>query len=332
VKKNPMAAVGSLLVFFSIVCPAFGNASHPALQRDADEERNARLVPAGTSMVTAWDFPRNPLTDSTLGHSARAEEIRRGFRIFMQTPREVPRFAANRLSCGSCHLNGGQRERALPLVGVAGVFPEFNKRAGRPFMLEDRIVECLLRSENGTDASRPPGGVHSSQQEGQAYPDTGSAEVAALAAYIVWLSDGLPSGSPLPWRGRNVIVRDSSLSVEKLDPVRGRSLYMTHCSTCHGKDGQAVQIGDKKAGPLWGPYSWNDGAGMARIYTLAGFIRYAMPYLNPGSLNSEEAQQIAAFINSLPRPAYPHKERDYHGATVPPDAVYYLQRHQASGR
>jgi thiosulfate dehydrogenase len=332
VRKNFIVAAGSLLVHIFVVCPTFGNAPHPVPEGETDDGGNTRLVPAGTSMVTAWDFPMNPLTDSTLGHSARAEEIRRGFRIFMQTPREAPRFAANKLSCGSCHLNGGQRERALPLVGVAGVFPEFNKRAGRPFMLEDRIVECLLRSENGTGASRPAGGVRSRQQENQAYPDTGSAEVAALAAYIVWLSDGLPSGSPLPWRGKNVIVRDSSLSVENFDPVRGKSLYMTNCSSCHGKDGQAVRIGDKKAGPLWGPYSWNDGAGMARIYTLAGFIRYAMPYLNPGGLNSEEAQQIAAFINSLPRPVYPHKERDYLGTNIPPDAVYYRQRHQASGR
>ena len=55
-----------------------------------------------------------------------------------------------------------------------------------------------------------------------------------------------------------------------------------------------MQIGDKKAGPLWGDGSWNDGAGAARVYTLAGIIRYSMPYLSPGSLTDEEAQQVAA--------------------------------------
>ena len=84
-----------------------------------------------------------------------------------------------------------------------------------------------------------------------------------------------------------------------------------------------MQIGDKKAGPLWGADSWNDGAGAARVYTLAGIIRYTMPYLNPGSLTDEEAQDVAAFINAKPRPAYPFKSRDYPGAKVPPDAVYY---------
>ena len=69
---------------------------------------------------------------------------------------------------------------------------------------------------------------------------------------------------------------------------------------------------------MWGPGSWNDGAGAARIYTLAGIIRYAMPYLDPGSLSDEEAQQIAAFITSKPRPAYPFKQDDYITTGPPP--------------
>ena len=87
-----------------------------------------------------------------------------------------------------------------------------------------------------------------------------------------------------------------------------------------------VAVGDKKPGPLWGPDSWNDGAGAARIYTLAGIIRYAMPYLDPGSLTDEDAQQLAAFINSKPRPAYPFKAQDYLTEKIPPDSVYYARR------
>jgi thiosulfate dehydrogenase len=98
---------------------------------------------------------------------------------------------------------------------------------------------------------------------------------------------------------------------------------MERCTSCHGADGQGVAIGDKKAGPLWGPDSWNDGAGASRTYTLAGIIRYSMPYLDPGSLTDEEAQQVAAFITSKPRPSYPFKHRDYRTEKLPPDAVYY---------
>ena len=47
----------------------------------------------------------------------------------------------------------------------------------------------------------------------------------------------------------------------------------------HGQDGQGVQMATKNPGPSGDP-SWNDGAGTSRVYTLAGIIRYAMPYLD----------------------------------------------------
>ena len=42
-----------------------------------------------------------------------------------------------------------------------------------------------------------------------------------------------------------------------------------------------------------------------------------MPYLDPGSLTDEESQQMAAYINSKPRPQYPFKDRDYPGVGIP---------------
>ena len=286
-----------------------------------------RLIPAKTTMVTAWEVPRNPLTDRSLGESRSADQIRRGFKIFTRTPWEAPRFTGNKLSCGSCHLNAGQRERALPMVGVASAFPEYNKREARVFSLKDRIVGCFMRSENATSVRTSAGHTRSTGGHEASYPDTGSAEVGALAAYITWLSEGFSRGEKLPWRGHNSISPDSCLPIDKLDPVLGKRLYLNNCRNCHGRYGEGVQIGDKKAGPLWGRLSWNDGAGVARIYTLAGFIRYAMPYLDPGSLSDAEAQHIAAYINSLPRPKYPLKDRDYLVGGIPIDAVYYEKRH-----
>jgi thiosulfate dehydrogenase len=84
-----------------------------------------------------------------------------------------------------------------------------------------------------------------------------------------------------------------------------------------------VFIGDKRAAPLWGSDSSNDGAGAARVYTLAGIIRFTMPYLDPGSLTDLEAQEVAAFINSKARSDYPFKDRDYRTEPLPPDSVYY---------
>jgi thiosulfate dehydrogenase len=268
------------------------------------------LVPAITTMVSAWDIPSNPLTDSTLTASRADEMVRLGYRIFTNTSREAPAYTHNRVSCSNCHLNAGQRERALPLVGVTAVYPEMNRRAERLFTIEDRVIDCFKRSENATAAPAE-------------LPTAESREVRAVAAYLDWLSKGYEKGKNPPWRGKNVIAADRLVPVAQLDPAHGEALFLEKCVNCHGRDGQGVQIGDKRPGPLWGPDSWNDGAGAARIYTLAGIIRYAMPYLDPGSLSDTDAQQIAAFITSKPRPAYPFKGSDYLSGGPPSDAVYY---------
>jgi thiosulfate dehydrogenase len=269
------------------------------------------LVPASTTMVTAWQVPLDPLKDPSLTDPRLGDQIKWGYRIFTDTAREAPRFTGATVSCANCHLNAGQRERALPLVGVAGIFPEYNNRAARLITLADRVVDCFLRSENATGR-----GV-------DALPTPTSKEVLAVSAYLSWLSRGYAVGVNPPWRGRNGIASDRLIPVGKLDVHAGETIYAERCASCHGGDGQGVQIGDKKAGPLWGPGSWNDGAGAARVYTLAGIIRYSMPYLNPGSLTDEEAQQVSAFINSKPRPVFPFKDRDYPGSKLPADAVYY---------
>jgi thiosulfate dehydrogenase len=278
------------------------------------------LISSATAMETGWDLVKNPLTDSIGGGPERSALVRTGFRIFTQTPEYAGRFSGNGLSCGHCHLNAGQREKALPLVGVAAAFPEFNRRAGREFTLEDRIAGCFLRSMNATGA---PAMVAAHDPDSAAATVRESAEAGALAAYISWLSDGYARGDALPWRGLNAIPDTARIPVAALDSARGSELYAAKCGTCHGEEGGGVAIGDIKAGPLWGPASWNDGAGAARVYTLAGMIRFMMPYVDPGSLTDEEAQQIASFICAQPRPVYPFKSADYRSGNLPPDAVYY---------
>jgi thiosulfate dehydrogenase len=291
----------------------------PAIQEQSPDSvtMSGPLIAAATAMETAWDIPKNPNMDSILPADRHlAEQIKRGFEYFTDTPRKVPRYSGNNLSCSNCHLNAGQREKALPLVGVGGAFPEYNKRAGRLISLEDRIVGCFERSMNSTGIRK------NAAQSGEAL-STHSREVLALSSYITWLSSGYEVGGEISWRGQNAISPAQLIPPDQLSPKRGEALYLEKCVNCHGEDGQGVEIGDKKAGPLWGPKSWNDGAGAARTYTLAGMIRYMMPYLDPGSLSDEEAQHIAAYITSKPRPKFPFKAMDYLTEPRPVDAVYY---------
>src|SRR4051812_26565971 len=171
------------------------------------------LVSARTTMVTAWFFPKNPLTDPALDQSTLSKQVRWGFRIFTNTPGEAPQFAPSKMSCNNCHLNGGQRERSLPLVGVAGMFPEYNRRSGRLYSLGDRIVDCFRRSENATGANvnEPPA--------------TTSKEVLALEAYITWLARGFEVGRNPAWRGQNTIDAAHLIPVAKLDVGKGEALF-----------------------------------------------------------------------------------------------------------
>ena len=222
------------------------------------------LISARTTMVTAWDVPANPLTDQALGDSRLAKEIRWGFKLFTNTPGEAPRFTPSKMSCNNCHLNAGQRERSLPLVGVAGMFPEYNRRSGRLYSLADRIVDCFLRSENATGVLEPGVDLTATDEDHEVVPSPTSKEVLAIGAYITWLARGSQVGKNPAWRGQNTIKQENLTPVASLDPRVGETLFQERCTSCHGIDGQGVAVGDKKPGPLWGPDSWNDGAGAAR--------------------------------------------------------------------
>ncbi len=264
-----------------------------------------RLVAASAPLDSVAVRHMDPSRDALPADTALARRIQLGYAVFTNTPRLARRWVGNALACSNCHLNAGQRELGLPLVGSAGVFPLYRPRSARIASLEDRIRGCFARSEAGTP------------------PPYDSEELLALSAYVTWLSEGQPLMRSPPWRGRNVIAREHRIAIDSLDPAAGARLFAIKCSMCHGEDGQGREIAGARPGPLWGPGSWSDGAGMARVYTMAGFIRYAMPLTAPGTLSDVEAQQIAAYVNSKPRPVFAHKAADWPGGHVPLDAVYY---------
>lgn len=329
-KWAPVAAVlgGTLLV--AAACSRGAAAPQPGAAAPAPpaagEARAPRLIPADATLGRARELVRDPERDPLPADARLAAQIKLGYQIFMNTPKYAPQYSGNDLSCTNCHLNGGQKEKALPLVGVAQTFPEYNKRGGRLFSLEERILGCFLRSMNAVNTPGAAGKGRHENAPVEAWPSPRSEEVLALSAYITWLSEGLPVGEKAAWRGQNKIPKEKQIPVEQLDPKKGAELYRQKCASCHGADGQGVQLApDLKPAPLWGPRSWNDGAGAARVYTLAGYIRYAMPLNAPGSLSDEEAQQIAAYISAQDRPTFPEKGRDYRVEKLPKDAVYYPQ-------
>lgn len=199
--------------------------------------------------------------------------IRLGQQIFEQTPHYASLYVGNQMSCRDCHLSGGRAEYSAPLVGIPGLFPSYNKRAGRVITFAERIQECFVRSENGKPPARE------------------STTVKALRAYFNWISQGQPK----PYPGRGLV----KLPALKGNSARGAKLYAKQCSICHGDTGTGMP---PVLPPLWGATSFNDGAGMAQVAKMAAFVQHNMPQNAPGSLSPQQAYDVAAYVDSHSRP------------------------------
>lgn len=85
-------------------------------------------------------------------------------------------------------------------------------------------------------------------------------------------------------------------------------MYDNYCARCHGADGegQLAESGlEWTYPPLYGDNSYNFGAGLYRVSKFASYVKSNMPYgvtfENP-FLTDEEAWDVAAYVNSMPRP------------------------------
>lgn len=234
-------------------------------------------------------------------HDEHGKQILFGRRLLAETRKLLPDHVGDALNCVSCHLNDGTVAGALPYVGVSVNYPRYNPRAGRSMTLEDRINGCFQRSMNG-----------------RALADD-SPEIIAMVAYMDWLSAGLPQHAKVEGAGIGKI--DTSLVP---DPLRGKEIYAAKCAVCHGADGQ----GQRDAGnefvvpPLWGDQSFNIGAGMARTYTAAAFVKRNMPLGQGGTLSDQEAVDVAGYFTHQPRPDFAAKVDDWPNGGKPKDARY----------
>ncbi len=243
--------------------------------------------------------PLAPPSESSLPTGALGDAIALGKSIVVDTQGAAKRYVGNGLNCVSCHLDAGRAAYAAPLVGLTGVFPEYRARRGSVESLEQRINDCFLRSMNGH--AMPPA----------------SAEMIGLLAYIAWLSQGVPVGSEVVGRG----FRDISPPAPP-DATRGKALYAQKCSACHGATGQGLAGagGAFTFPPLWGPRSFNTGAGMARVSVAAAFVQAKMPLGAGGTLTDQEAYDIAAFFTAQPRPKFVAQRADWPKGERPADA------------
>lgn len=232
-------------------------------------------LPAQTAASPIAFHPPTTIPTGTFGQAVKA-----GQALFMDTSS----IAGNKLSCTSCHLNGGTDEKVLPLVGVASIFPEYNKRAKSVITLSQRIDACVQYSEAG----RPL--------------PLNSPQIVDITAYLTWLSQGLPIHAKIPWLGTGSKIHYAGT----VNVAAGQEFYAHVCAYCHGDQGQGFQHGFP-APPLWGPNSYAQGAGMSKQEDLSAFIKAAMPVVpvngvSPGSIPAQTAENVAAYVLTHSRP------------------------------
>ena len=269
-------------------------------------KKNHYEVKVGKEVVKT-DYVVPGPTD-VLGHE-NADLIVYGGRLLNDTKRLLPNNVGASMNCNSCHIANGKEQKGAPYVNSYYTYPKKMPRAGKVVDLEMRINGCFQRSMNGKPL------------------DVNSKEMKAMVAYMAWLSEGLPKKANIEMDPGGKI--DESLVP---NPERGKQLYAQQCATCHGDNGQGLkdERGNNVFPPLWGDESFNIGAGMARTYKAAAFIRDNMPmsvqkdgaWGQGGVLSDQDAVDIAEYFTHQPRPDFAGKVKDWPEGKKPKDARY----------
>ena len=199
---------------------------------------------------------------------------------------------SNGMNCQNCHLDAGTRFWGNNYGAVNSTYPRYRDRSGTVEDIHKRINDCIQRSLNGQPL------------------DSLSREMQAITEYINWVGSYIPKKvKPV---GTGIV--DLPFLDRAADPVQGKQLYLRKCIDCHGVDGAGQKdphTNQYLYPPLWGDNSYNTGAGLYRVSRFAGYIKYNMPFGATHSstqMTVEEAWDIAAFVNSQPRPDKRFKE------------------------
>jgi len=289
-------ALGTCIVFLVSGVPDFlkTEASDPARDLEAKEkvagfnkQKNAEAN-KNEERLALWSAP----DISSVPEGKEGELIRYGKELIANTskylgPNGSVAHSSNGMNCQNCHLDAGTKAFGNNYSAVASTYPKFRERSGGLENIYKRVNDCFERSLNGRAL------------------DSMGKEMQAIKAYILWLGKEVPKKEKPKGSG----LTELKYLARAASPEKGKAIYIEKCKTCHMENGEGKMNDDELAyqyPPLWGEHSYNIGAGLYRLSRFAGYVRSNMPqgatYDNP-LLTEEEAWDVAAFVNSQPRPA-----------------------------
>lgn len=236
----------------------------------------------------------SPPADASIPDDDFGAAVRRGREIFTNTGTAAADHVGNGLSCSNCHLNAGRQPLSAPMWAAWVTYPKYRSKNKQINTMEDRVMGCFTYSMN---AQGSPSGKA---------PPHGDDIYRDLESYFYWLATGAPTNTKMEGVGFGSVKKPQG----GYDLARGSDVFAANCAVCHGGDGQGQRDinGRYVFPPLWGPDSFNWGAGMARIDTAAAFVKHNMPLSQPGKLTDQEAWDVAAYLDSQERPKDPRQK------------------------
>jgi thiosulfate dehydrogenase len=286
-------AISGMLVLFVLFLMAlvfnFNFGSQISKSEATDSTQTQKPIKIDSNFVGLWTAP----AEWTVMRLDSEEQIlvKYGKELIAHTsdylgPNGSVKNISNGMNCQNCHLNAGTQPWGNNYFAVEANYPKFRERSGTVEDQVKRVNDCFERSLNGK-ALNPE-----------------SREMHAILAYIKWLGADAPKKHVPKGSGIFKIKGLKRLA----SPEKGKAIYEAKCQSCHQAEGEGTLAADGKSytyPPLWGKNSYNNGAGLYRISNFAGYVKYNMPlgatYEKP-QLSDEEAWDLAAFVNSQPRP------------------------------
>jgi thiosulfate dehydrogenase len=274
---NALRPVAHRPLISLIVMATFAVSAQP--QRPLSVVAPEEIPAPGTKAVAFTPPALNTIPDTPLG-----DMIRIGHDVFVDTQRYAKPYVGNKLNCVNCHLDAGRQAHSAPLWAAYVAYPAFRSKNSQINTFEQRLEGCFRFSMDGT------------------MPPADSLVVVSLVTYAFWLASGAPVGAQLAGRGFPEVPQPALAP----SATRGADVYQMHCAVCHHANGGGLKVDGKYTfPPVWGRESYNKGAGMHRMHTAAAFIKAHMPLGQGGTLTDQQAWDVAAYIDTKPRPPDP---------------------------
>jgi thiosulfate dehydrogenase len=274
--------IGITIYWFSLIPYVFNPQLQPVVSK---ENKFALMKPQIIENI--WKAPDLPMEDSILQYGKDLIEHTAKY----LGPKGTVAQISNGLNCQNCHLEAGTKPFGNNYGLVASTYPKYRARSGTIENVEKRVNDCFERSLNGKPL------------------DLNTKEMIAIKSYIQFVGKEVEKET----NKKGLSMKDNELTYldRPASPEKGMKIYAEKCQSCHQVNGEGVLNENKTEyiyPPLWGKNSYNDAAGLYRISNFAKFIKYNMPLganYEHKILSDEDAWDVAAFVNSQPRP---HKD------------------------